>query len=466
MNAAYKNLKDLCNQAKYWTEIRYHDRKIRIVGVRKGEISEMSSKHYEGVGVRVLMDGTWGFASTSDLTPMGLEKALKSAEKMARALQSWKKGKIKLAPTDRLAKGIFVLPGFEELNQMPMEQKFNYVREAEQKIRKSSQKIESAICQYSEIFEDKIILTTDGADSQIQLVRPELKLIAFGADGSKRTRGSEAVGSTGSWECLFRNKKTEELIDGAVSNAVELLHAPEGEGGKKKVILSPSMVGLLSHEAIGHTVEADFVNSGSVAAGKLGETVASPLVNLCDSGQSEYTSGAGGSLPVDDEGVLTEKTDVIRNGKLVGYLHSRETAGQYGVQPTGNARAWEFNDEPLIRMRNTYIEPGKDKLENMISGIEDGYFVDGPGGGQADATGEFMFGATKVRKIQNGKLGAFVQTLTVSGSAFEVLKSVDAVSSDFQWDLGAGYCGKGQMAKVDAGGPYLRCEMLIGGKQK
>ncbi|MCC6277431.1 MAG: TldD/PmbA family protein, partial [Oligoflexia bacterium] len=111
------------------------------------------------------------------------------------------------------------------------------------------------------------------------------------------------------------------------------------------------------------------------------------------------------------------------------------------------------------------IQPGTSDLERMISEIQEGYFTDGPEGGQADATGEFMFGASKVRRIRQGKLAEQVQKVTVSGQAFEVLKSVDAVSKDFKWDLGAGHCGKGQPAKVDAGGPYLRCELMLGGRQ-
>jgi TldD protein len=116
-------------------------------------------------------------------------------------------------------------------------------------------------------------------------------------------------------------------------------------------------------------------------------------------------------------------------------------------------------------MRNTCIEPGQDALDDMIAGIDDGYFIDGAEGGQADATGEFMFGASRVRRIERGKIGALVGRLTVSGNAFEVLRSVDAVSTDFRWELGSGHCGKGQPAKVDAGGPYLRCQLLIGGSQ-
>jgi TldD protein len=347
-----------------------------------------------------------------------------------------------------------------------MEEKFEFVRSSEERIRKSASQIEAALCQYTEVFEEKIIMTTDGADSHLKLVRPELRFLAIGMDGSKRASGYDSVGGTGGWECLFLNRSQDQFIENAASNAINLLKAPDAEGGRKKVILSPAMVGLLSHEAIGHTVEADFVNAGSVAAEKIGQVVASSIVNLCDSGASDFAEGAGGILPVDDEGVLTEKTYIIKDGKLASYLHSRETAAHYGVEPTGNSRAWEFSDEPLIRMRNTYIEPGKDNLADMINGIDDGYYIDGPQGGQADATGEFMFGANKVRRIRSGKLAEFVQSVTVSGNAFEVLKSVDAVSRDFKWDLGSGHCGKGQPAKVDAGGPYLRCELLVGGSQK
>jgi len=461
-----EQLRKLVMSRTHWTELRYHLRKSRGLGVRKGIVSDMSSKHIEGLGIRVLYNGTWGFAATTDLSPTGIEKCLRTAEQMAMALDTRKKHKISLPSTHRLAKGEFFVKGVDELELMPTEQKFEFIKNSEAKLRSRSKRIESAACQYNEVFEEKLILTTDGADSHLKLVRPELRFLAFGADGNQRTMGYDSVGGTGGWECLFFNRNEDKFIDNAASSAVNLLTAKPAEGGLKTVILSPAMVGLLSHEAIGHTVEADFVKAGSLAQGKLGHIVASSLVNLCDSGASEYHEGAGGLLPVDDEGILTEKTYIIKDGKLSSYLHNRESAAEFGVEPTGNARAWEFGDEPLIRMRNTYIEPGNDSLEDLISNIEDGYFVDGPEGGQADATGEFMFGANKVRKIVGGKLGEYVQNVTVAGNAFEVLKSVDGVSRDFRWDLGSGHCGKGQPAKVDAGGPFLRCKILVGGVQK
>ncbi|MBI3396212.1 MAG: TldD/PmbA family protein [Spirochaetia bacterium] len=454
--------KRLASQNSNFTEFRFHKRTARTVGMRKGELADMSVRSYNGVGVRVLVDGIWGFASTSDHTADGIERAMRAAEEMARSLAGRKKHKVTLAP-GRLAKGDFIVAGFRELERIPLSHKLDVVRTSEIKLREASEKIQSAQCQYSEIFEEKVVVTSDGADAWIQLARPELRLSAFAGDGQQLTRGHESAGGTGGWECLFLNHKLDEFIDITAKSAVDLLAAPSPSGGRKRVILSPAMVGLLSHEAIGHTVEADFVNSGSVARGRVGTAVASPLVTMCDSGASEHNGGAGGLLPVDDEGVLTERTVIIEKGIMKSYLHNRETAAQYGVAPTGNARAWEFSDEPLIRMRNTYIEPGQDKLDDMVQGIADGYFVDGPEGGQADATGEFMFGASRVHEIKNGKLGRMVQKVTVSGNAFDVLASVDAVSRDFRWDLGAGYCGKGQPAKVDAGGPYIRCDILIGG---
>lgn len=459
------NLAKILAAATNWTELRYHKKTSHVLGMRRGEVSEMSSKHFEGVGVRCLINGTWGFASTGDLSLEGLSKALQNAQAMARELASRKKKKVKINQTSRLAKGNFFLPGYDDLEKMPWEQKFDLVRTTEEKLRKTSKLVQSASCSYSEIFEEKFILTTDGADSHIKLVRPEFRLSAFAADGQLKTRGHESIGATGGWDCLFQSHSAEKLIEETGRNAVELLKAPAPKGGKSRVILSPAMVGLLSHEAIGHTVEADFVLAGSVAAEKLNALVASPLVTLADSGTSELMNGAGGTLPVDDEGVIAGRVDIIKDGKLINYLHNRESAAHFGVEPAGNARAWEFSDEPLIRMRNTFIQPGQSDLDQMISEIQEGYFIDGPEGGQADATGEFMFGASKVRKIIDGKLGESVQKVTVAGQAFDVLKTVDAVSRDFKWELGAGHCGKGQPAKVDAGGPFIRCEVIVGGQQ-
>jgi len=161
---------------------------------------------------------------------------------------------------------------------------------------------------------------------------------------------------------------------------------------------------------------------------------------------------------------MTERTVIIENGILKSYLHNRESAASFGVAPTGNARAYEYSDEPIIRMRNTYIEPGEMSLEKLLASTDRALLLEGAGGGQADANAEFMFGVQEATLIEKGKRKKTFRGVTISGNAFDVLASVDAISKEFRWALGAGHCGKFQRAKVDAGGAYVRCEAIIGGR--
>jgi TldD protein len=133
--------------------------------------------------------------------------------------------------------------------------------------------------------------------------------------------------------------------------------------------------------------------------------------------------------------------------------------------PTGNARAFEYSDEPLIRMRNTFIEPKSDKFDDIIKETRHGYLVKGPRNGQADANGEFMFGSQEVYLVEKGEVKQLMKGASISGCAFDVLQSIDMVGNDLEFDVGTGYCGKFQPAKVDGGGPHIRCTAIIGGLQ-
>ncbi len=438
-----------------FVELRYHKKRSRSVSVEKGRVDQARIAEHTGVGVRVLEQGTWGFASTDRLETAAVRRAVEAARAAARASAGARSSRLESLPPAELARGRFDCPGYDELAARPIEESLEMACELEAQARNSSNKIQSASCTYNEVFEEKGIVTSDGAKAWTRLVRPEFRMVAVAQDGGELQRGARSVGATGAWDCLFRRDTAGQLAEQAARMAVDLLSAEYPEGGRRRVLLSPSLVGLLTHEAIGHTVEADFVAAGSCARGRIGERVASELITLCDSGASEYLEGAGGTLAVDDEGVPAGRTQIIRQGVLTSYLHDRESAAEFGVAPTGNARAWEFDVEPLIRMRNTYIEPGTSTLEQMIAGIEDGLMLDGPKNGQADATGEFMFGTLQAWPIRKGKLGPLMRGVNISGIAFDVLQSVDAVGSEFQWDLGAGHCGKGQPAKVDAGGPWI-----------
>jgi TldD protein len=229
-------------------------------------------------------------------------------------------------------------------------------------------------------------------------------------------------------------------------------------GGTYPVILENKIVGLLAHEAVGHCSEADLVYSGSFLADKIGKKVASEKVTLVDDGR--FPNGFG-TMKYDDEGTPTQKTVVIENGVARSFLHSRETAEHFKVAPTGNARAWNFEFDPIIRMRNTYIEPGGFKLEELAEDIKEGFFLRGGMSGQADFTGEFMFGTQEAIRIKKGRFGESLRGVTISGNAFEVLKSTDAIGKDFI--MRTGMCGKEQINYVGMGGGSLRTRLLLGG---
>ncbi|MFH1228264.1 MAG: TldD/PmbA family protein [Planctomycetota bacterium] len=462
----FELLEKVLKEAQSWTEIRYHHRQKNTIAVRKGELENISSTICAGIGIRVLLNGAWGFSSTSKLGLNDIIHTLREAEKSARILGDYKKNKIKDIPKTGLARGDFKPVIGDSLLNHTLEEKLTLVLDTEKLVMKASPLIQSASCLYNEILDEKYILTGDGARAHIIDTKPEFRVSAVAVKNGDMIMSSETAGVTGGWDDLFRDNNPQEMAEKSAKRAVDLLQAKYPTGERATVIMDPAIVGLLAHEAIGHTVEADLVMAGSVTKGKIGQQIASEIVTLCDSGHSEIAPNASGILPVDDEGVPAKKTVVIERGILRSYLHNRESAEIFGVEPTGNARAFEYSNEPIIRMRNTYIEPGKSDVDRMISEVKEGYLLKGAVGGQADANAEFMFGVQEAYRIKDGKVGELLRGVTISGQAFDVLKSVDALGREFKWGLGAGYCGKGQPAKVDAGGPYLRCRAIVGGRQK
>ena len=458
-------LEEIARNQPGWVELRWHRRRQNDFTVQKGRVDVANAATVSGVGVRVLEDGSFGFASTVDTGRAAIEKAVDQARANAREVAKLQKNKVGELPVVDFARGDHVLDGYEELESKPLDEKLQAVIDLEKKTLGLADPIHTVNSTYREMFEEKAVVTSDGASASQKLVRPELRLAAFAEKAGDHNVAGNSLGVTGGWTCLFQHPTADAIAERTAEQAVDLLGAPHIAGGKATVILEPSVVGLLAHEAIGHTVEADFVLSGSVAAGKIGERVGSELVTLCDSGNPDFLGNAGGVIPFDDEGVPVQDTVVIENGILKSYLHNRESAAHFGVAPTGNARAWLYKDEPLIRMRNTYLRAGATPLEEIIASTPEGYLIVGAGSGQADATGEFMFGSSYAVEIKDGKLGRKLREVTISGVAFDVLKTVDAISSEFRWDLGSGYCGKWQPAKVDAGGPYVRCQLTLGGRQ-
>lgn len=458
-------LKLIASKQSSFVELRHHKRISNNFMATKGRVDIANHSVNEGVGVRAFLQGSWGFAATADCSEAGIQRAITQAQKNAMVLAMSKNSKDAPKRTGKLSTIDYVGPGFDELMGMKLDDKLGQIINFEKRLLNAAQPIHTATCRYNEIFEEKTIVTSDGAAASLKIAIPEVAMSAVAEkDGKTHSTGLGACVS-GGWQCLFDHPTLNQVVENTAQKVVDLISAKHPEGGKKTCILAPAVVGLLCHEAIGHTVEADFVKAGSVAAGKIGKKVASDLVSMADTGMEQFSGWAVGNLPFDDEGVETETTMIIKDGIMTSYLHNRETAEEFGVEPTGNARAWLYNDEPIIRMRNTYFLPGETNLQTMIEGVDDGYLVEGAGSGQADSNGEFMFGSSWVWHIKNGKKVELLKEATLSGIAFDVLQTVDAVSEEFMWDLGTGHCGKGQPAKVDAGGPYIRCQINVGGQQ-
>jgi len=447
-----------------YADARYQRRESIVISVAKGELEEVVSSETSGVGVRVLKNGSWGFASVNSTSDEDLKKAAESAERAALLTSESRRKRIEGLAEARLAKGRFESEARQPLSDITIEEKMKMVFETEKRMRERSADIVSASCSYAELIDRKAFVSTDGAEFELHSSKPSIRAVAVCMSGSESVVGMDAIGVTGGWGDLFAKRDNIAIADRAAAQAMRLLSASHMKGSRETVILNPGLVGLISHEAIGHTVEADLVKSGSPVSDKIGKKVVSDLVTLVDSGHSEHRPGAAGTLPVDDEGVVTKKTTIIEKGIVKGFLFDRENAFIFGREPTGNARAFEYTDEPIVRMRNTYIEPGDWKLDELIEDTKRGYLLTGALNGEADSDAEFMFAVQEAREIKDGELGETYRGVVISGNAFEVLSTVDAISDDFEWDMGFGHCGKGQLAKVDGGGGHIRCKALLGGR--
>jgi TldD protein len=243
-----------------------------------------------------------------------------------------------------------------------------------------------------------------------------------------------------------------------------MLSAPYAKGGEYTVVLDPVLAGVFVHEAFGHLSESDFVyeNDRMREIMVLGKTFGSPELNIIDSASVPRLRG---SFKYDDEGVPATKTYLIREGKLVGRLHSRETAAKMNEKPTGNARAINYRHPPIVRMTNTYIEPRSASFEDIIGDIKEGIYAQNWYGGVTSME-MFTFSAGEAYMIRNGKLAEAVRPVVLTGNVFNTLKNIDAIGNDLDMNQGGG-CGKGgQMPlPVSNGSPHIRIrQCLVGGR--
>ncbi len=443
------------------TELRKQFSRSRGVTLVNGNLTGNARSDSSGVSARVYKNGTYGFSSIAEVSEDAvravLNAASENAEFMSRRIN---KGKPVLPQTES---GLYVSD--REIIDAEQKRYIDFARETDDYIAKKFTNLASRTVAIREDSAEKILRVSNGFDAHTKFIRSYVYIFlnAETPDG-KPVELFKAFGGFGGFEDNF--DKPEALfkeIDALYERLMQKREGVYAEAGEKTVILGGIMTGMLAHEAVGHTVEADLVLGGSVAGHNLGKAVASELVSLTDFAHTAFGEAAPLPIYVDDEGVKAVDAKIIENGILVGYMNNRETAQHFGMAPCGNARAWSYSDEPLIRMRNTAVLPGKHKLEHLIASVEDGYYLLDASNGQADTTGEFMFGVSMGYEIKNGKLGRALLDTTISGVAFDMLKTVDMVSDTVVWSS-SGYCGKKQPMAVSMGGPAIRCKVNIGGR--
>jgi TldD protein len=444
------------------TELRLHRNSGRNVLIVSGNVTTNSSSESTGLSARVYNGGYWGFASAAGSDAKDVDGVLDAAARNAAFLTS-RLGTYK--PDLTALPGGFVTSGLvsRDADQKTL---LEFGRELDAYIAKTYPNLTARYVAVRSDFIEKSLVTSDGADSYSLIPRAHVmcQLSAETSDGVIVELYDRLGGGGGFWGELFTSP---ESLYGKLDALYEtLMKKRDGvftNAGVRDVVLDSELAGILAHEAIGHTTEADLVLGGSVAGAFLGKAVASELVTLVDFANTYEGAECPQPIYVDDEGVIASDARIIENGVLRCFMHNRESAAHFNHAPTGNARAYSFSDEPLIRMRNTAILPGSDKLDAMIASIDDGYYLTHTGNGQADLTSEFMFGVNMGYEIKNGKLGRAIRDTTISGVAFDLLKSVTMVSDEMTWNS-SGMCGKKQPMPVGMGGPSIKCKVNIGGR--
>lgn len=316
---------------------------------------------------------------------------------------------------------------------------------------------------YGDSFSYRTFVNTEGTAVSYDHLITHILGVIVGRRGDAVRRAFFAIGGSDDYGRLLNR---DELLRQSLDELDELLSAQPVKAGNYPVVLDPYGAGIFIHEAFGHRSEADTTQHDPMLRERLalGTQIATPILNVFD---DPTLPRRGGSYPIDDEGVLAHRTQLLTEGCVSGRLHSRETAAAFGEPITGNCRASDAGFGPLIRMSNTVIESGKHSLDDLIASIDDGFYVAGGAGGQGGI--DFTFGARWARRIRNGKLGEMVSDANLSGNLFSTLKGISMVGDD-QTLLEYCDCGKGSFdgvqmtTRICAGAPHIKIDSVtVGG---
>ncbi len=444
-----------------FVEIRIEDtRRTEITFLGKDLRKAQEIRDFGGY-IRAMINGSWGFVSFN--RPDRLPEYLEAAETRARAAGH---GSSKLAavPVVRDRIDAHIDPHYDPRN-VPLDEKIETLGGFSKKLLSGGSSIISSSVSYREDNRKVIIATSEGTYIESDGLWAAGGMSAIGREGNVMQSVHSGFGTRRSWKDIC---DAETDIEKVCRETEELVRAEPAVGGRFTVILDPRLSGVFIHEAFGHLSEADNVsdNPKLLKQMQIGTRFAQDHFSVIDGGDLPDERG---SYRYDDEGVPCSMTHLIKDGLLVGRLHSRETAAAMNEPVTGNARTVGFRFSPICRMSNTFIAPGPHSFEEMLEGVENGLYVVGGGSGNT-SKGLFTFSAEKAQVIQSGKLKGWVRDLVLSGNVFQTLHDIDKVGSDLHRSRSGG-CGKSVGARmqyplsVSMGSPHIRIQnVLIGGR--
>lgn len=452
-----EKIKKLISKANVsFIEVHLEEREgieIRYVGK---ELESLNQYIDIGGNVRAFSKGIWSFASFNNFDE--LESHIDFVAREARLGCNGKKG--------RLAK---VIPYVDEVivkmendpRKIPINEKVKLTKSYNSRILRSK-KIQSSRVTYEDIFQRRFYLNSEGADIVEEKIYCGISFTAIAKDGMNVQMMHKSKGDTEGFHIVYGLEEDAEEVK---KDAIDLLKAEKVKAGIYTVVADPLLTGVFAHEAFGHLSEADFIytNQKMQKIMEFGKRFGNKNLNIVDDGSIR---GKRGSYKYDDEGVRSRKNYLIKNGILVGRLHSRESAAIMRENPSGNARAISYRFPPIVRMSNTYILKGKMSFDELIGEVEEGIYAVSALGGQTELE-MFTFSSSKAYLIKDGKIGPMVRDVVLSGNVFETLKNIDGIGRDVSMHGGLGGCGKdGQMPlPVSDGGPHIRIRnVVIGGK--
>jgi len=444
----------LKGQLADYVEIRIEEREASRIQYRGRELEDIGRSTSLGGNVRALVKGGWGFVSFNELGELRgkVELAVKQAHLVGKEVS-------KFAPVAPVVD--VVEPQIrEDPTTVPLARKKSLLDEYNE-IVWSTPKIQTSVITYGDSGKRVIFANSEGSFIEQTKLDVSTRIVVIARDDGDVQQVVLSEGSNGDFGFM---EGLHEEVRQAAQRAVALLSAPRVRGGEYTVVLDPVLAGVFAHEAFGHLSESDFVyeNEGLKDIMVLGRKFGGEHLNIVD---GAALPGLRGSYKYDDEGVPATKTYLIREGMLVGRLHSRETAAKMGEKPTGNARALDYRHPPIVRMSNTLIEPGRVSFEEMIGEIKEGVYVKNWYGGMTSME-MFTFSAGEAYLIRGGRVAELLRPVVLTGNVFTTLGNIDAIGNDLEMNQGGG-CGKGAQSPlpVSNGSPHIRIRRcLLGGR--